>query len=112
MAAFQAAVFVDDAALAQKFARDEAERLAAAVLAGGPAGGQPESALGRAVIAGLSPGPLPDSAALLIEDDRAGEALIAALGRLSEGAIADPAAVERSLVRDQSASYLRTTFIP
>ena len=96
-AAFEAAVFVDDPALAARFVTDDADRLVVSLLSGGPAVGAPQSGLGRAVVAGLSPGPLPESAALLIDDARGGEALIAALTHLSDGAAGDPAAVERAL---------------
>ena len=96
-AAFEAAVFIDDAGLAADFAADDADRIAVAILAGRPVASAPQTGLARAVVAGLSPGPLPETAALLIEDDRGGEALISALTQLSEGAAGDPAAVERAL---------------
>lgn len=96
-AAFEAAVLRDAPDAARRFASDDHDAVILAVLTEAFESAPTKTALERAVVQGLVERELPESAALLIEDARAGEALLEAMRRLSPQAGGDPAAVRGAL---------------
>lgn len=97
-AAFEAAIMADRPALARRAATaSAADQTLLAVIEGRRAAAPPGDPLAAAVLEGLATLQPGLRFAELLEDDRAGEALLQAMTRIAEGAEGDPDAVSDAL---------------
>lgn len=90
-AAFEIALYADAPSLARRMAdTDGMERFLLALLDGTPDAAPPPDRLAQSVVRGLTENGVPDRYAALVEDARQGEALLAALSDLLDGAVGNP----------------------